>query len=156
MSSQVFHTASDDQTEVRIRVYQGDQREARKNFLLGEFVLDGLPIGPRGTAKVRVTFAIDADGIVNITAEDVDGSNSRGIRVEASSSLSGAQVEELVFDDEPEHLLPGEDGSLIPALDNDDFALETEELEVDETEELEVDEDDDDLNLDEDENEHLG
>jgi molecular chaperone DnaK len=100
MASKVFHTAMANQTEVRIRVYQGDSREARKNFLLGEFVLDGLPPGPRGEVKIRITFALDANGIVNVTAEDSATGNARRLRVEASSNLSAGQVADLRFDEE--------------------------------------------------------
>jgi len=132
MSSKVFHTATDNQTEVRIKVYQGDNREAKKNFLLGEFILDGLPEGPRGHAKVRVTFAIDADGIVNITAEDVASGSARRMRVEASSRMPEAQIEDLKFDREPEPV--DEDASDastgLPVVDKDedDVILETEEV----------------------------
>ena len=100
MASKVFHTASDNQTEVRIRVYQGDSRDSMKNYMLGEFILDGLPPGLRGEVKIAITFAIDANGIVNVTAEDSQTGNARRLRVEASSNLSAGQVADLQLDDD--------------------------------------------------------
>ena len=98
MASKVFHTVRDNQKEVRIRVFQGDAREARSNYMLGEFVLDGLPEGPRGHAKVRVSFGIDADGMVNVTATASETGSTKEMRVEASSNLSRGEVESLKFD----------------------------------------------------------
>ena len=155
MASKVFHTATDNQTEVRIRVYQGDSRESRKNYLLGEFVLDGLPPGLRGEVKIRVTFAIDANGIVNVTAEDSATGNARGLRVEASSNLSAGEVEELRFDEDLAEIgdMPDTSRDLfaeVDAEDAGDLDLETQELELDpETQELELDLDDD-IDLEED------
>ena len=99
MASKVFHTATDNQTEVRIRVYQGDSRDSMKNYLLGEFILDGLSPALRGEVKIRITFAIDANGIVNVTAEDSDTGNARRLRVEASSNLTAGQIEDLRLDE---------------------------------------------------------
>ena len=126
MASKVFHTASDNQTEVRIRVYQGDSREAMKNYMLGEFIMDGLPPGLRGEVKIRITFAIDANGIVNVTAEDSETGNARRLRVEASSNLSAGQVAELRLDDDAvDHLPTMEDAGtdardLFSAMDKED------------------------------------
>jgi len=122
MSSKIFHTATDNQTEVRVRVYQGDHRETRKNYLLGEFILDGLPPEARGEVRVRITFAIDANGIVNVTAEDSATGNSRGMRVEASTNLNAGQVEALRFDefsqdDASEAALSDDGRDLFDALD---------------------------------------
>jgi molecular chaperone DnaK len=100
MASKVFHTAKDNQTQVKIRVHQGDQREARKNYMLGDFVLEGLPEGPRGHARVRVTFNIDSNGMVNVTATSSGTGATKEIRVEATSSLTPDQVEELRFSQE--------------------------------------------------------
>ena len=102
MASKVFHTVRDNQKEVRIRVFQGDAREARSNYMLGEFVLDGLPEGPRGHAKVRVSFGIDADGMVNVTATASETGSTKQMRVEASSNLSRGEVESLKFDAAPD------------------------------------------------------
>jgi molecular chaperone DnaK len=139
MASKVFHTASANQTEVRIRVYQGDQREAMKNYLLGEFILDGLPPAERGEVRIRITFGIDADGIINVKALDSKTGRTKGLRVEASSSLSEAQVEELRFEEDdglalaaPEAGSSGRD--LFAELDAEDLELDppTEELNLDE------------------------
>lgn len=100
MIDKVFHTANTDQTEVRIRVCQGSSREVRNNVSLGEFVLDGLPKGPRGMVKIRVTFAIDANGIVSVSAADVESGNSRELRIEGTTKLSSEEVDDLRFDDE--------------------------------------------------------
>jgi molecular chaperone DnaK len=94
-ASKVFHTVRDNQTEVRIRVYQGDAREARSNYLLGEFVLDGLDAGPRGHAKVKVTFSIDADGMVDVVATASGTGSSKEMRVESSSNLSRDEVSDM-------------------------------------------------------------
>jgi molecular chaperone DnaK len=126
MASKVFHTATDNQTEVRIRVYQGDSRDSMKNYLLGEFILDGLPPVMRGEVKIRITFAIDANGIVNVTAEDSETGNARRLRVEASSSLTSGQVEELRLEqgalgDPSEMPQPARDGrSLFDEMAADD------------------------------------
>jgi molecular chaperone DnaK len=97
MAAKVFHTVKDNQTEVRIKIYQGDAREAAKNYLLGEFVLDGLPEGPRGHAKVRVSFSLDASGMVNVTATASETGSTKEMRVEASSNLSRGEVDALRF-----------------------------------------------------------
>jgi len=117
-ASKVFHTVRDGQTEVRIKVYQGDAREVRSNYLLGEFILDGLEAGPRGHAKVRVTFNIDADGMVGVVATASGTGSSKEMRVESSSNLSRDEVDELRFDSDG---LSGEDEYL--DLDDDDLVL---------------------------------
>ncbi len=98
MESKIFHTSRDNQTEVRIRVYQGDSRSAGSNALLGEFVLDGLPEGPRGYAKVKVAFQIDADGLVNVVATASGTGSTKEMRVESSSNLTRGEVESLRFE----------------------------------------------------------
>jgi molecular chaperone DnaK len=140
MASKVFHTASANQTEVRIRVYQGDQREAMKNYLLGEFILDGLPPAERGEVRIRITFGIDADGIINVKALDSKTGRTKGLRVESSSSLSEAQVQELRFEEDDGLVLDAPEAG---SSDRDLFAeLDAEELELDPpTEELKLDED---------------
>ena len=97
-SSKVFHTAHDYQTEVRVGVYQGESRMAADNELLGQFVLDGLRSAPRGEVRVRITFEIDADGIVQVEAEDIETGTNRQIRIEASSGLTEEEVESMRFD----------------------------------------------------------
>jgi molecular chaperone DnaK len=94
-----FHTAHDRQTEVRISIYQGESRMADGNEMLGEFVLGGLREAPRGEVKVRVTFEIDSDGIVQVLAEDVEHGRARDLRIEANSGLSEDEVSQMRFDD---------------------------------------------------------
>jgi len=96
--SKIFHTIRDNQTEVRIAVYQGDSKDAKANHLLGEFILDGLPEGPRGHAKVKVAFNIDADGLVHVIATASGTGSTKEMRVEASSNLSRGEVESLRFE----------------------------------------------------------
>ena len=97
-ATKTFNTASDNQTEVRVEVYQGESRMAADNELLGQFVLDGLRKASRGEVKVRITFEIDADGIVKVMAEDTDTGVHRDLRIEANSGLSEQEVQTLRFD----------------------------------------------------------
>jgi molecular chaperone DnaK len=98
-AGKVFHTAHDNQHEVRIQVFQGESRMATDNELLGEFVLSGLRPAPRGEVQVRVTFAIDADGIVKVTAKDMDSGRAVDMLIEASSNLSEDEIQDMKFDD---------------------------------------------------------
>ena len=86
--SQVFSTAEDNQTAVTIRVFQGEREMAADNKLLGQFDLVGLPSAPRGVPQVEVTFDIDANGIVNVTAKDKATNKEQQIRIQASGGLS--------------------------------------------------------------------
>jgi molecular chaperone DnaK len=97
--TKVFHTAQDLQNEVRIQVFQGESRMAADNELLGEFVLSGLRSAPRGEVKVDVTFALDADGIVTVTATDRETDRAVDMTIEASSNLTHEEVEEMRFDE---------------------------------------------------------
>ncbi len=94
-----FHTAHDNQTEVRVSIYQGEGRMSNDNDLLGEFVLDDLRPAPRGEIKVRIEFEIDADGIVNVEAEDVETRITRNLRIEANSGLTVEEVASVTFDE---------------------------------------------------------
>jgi molecular chaperone DnaK len=98
-SSKIFHTAHDEQTEVRVAVFQGESRHAAENEMLGEFVLDGLPALPRGQVKVRITFEIDADGIVHVRAADERSGRAQSIRIESRTALSEEEVKQARFDD---------------------------------------------------------
>jgi len=97
--SKNFHTAHDNQTEVRISIYQGEGRTSEENDLLGEFVLNDLRPAPRGEIKVRIEFEIDADGIVQVEAEDLETRLSRSIKIEANSGLSKEEVASATFDE---------------------------------------------------------
>ena len=98
--SQVFSTAEDNQTAVTIRVFQGEREMAADNKLLGQFDLVGLPSAPRGVPQVEVTFDIDANGIVNVTAKDKATNKEQQIRIQASGGLSDADIDKMVKDAE--------------------------------------------------------
>ncbi len=101
--SQVFSTAEDGQTAVTIRVFQGEREMAADNKLLGQFDLVGIPPAPRGIPQVEVTFDIDANGIVNVSARDKATGKEQQIRIQASGGLSDADIEKMVRDAE-EHV----------------------------------------------------
>ena len=98
--SQVFSTAEDNQTAVTIRVFQGEREMAADNKMLGQFDLVGIPSAPRGVPQVEVTFDIDANGIVNVTAKDKATNKEQQIRIQASGGLSDADIERMVKDAE--------------------------------------------------------
>jgi molecular chaperone DnaK len=98
--SQVFSTAEDNQTAVTIRVFQGEREMAADNKLLGQFDLVGIPSAPRGVPQVEVTFDIDANGIVNVSAKDKATNKEQQIRIQASGGLSEPDIERMVKDAE--------------------------------------------------------
>lgn len=98
--SQVFSTAEDNQNAVTIRVFQGEREMAADNKLLGQFDLMGIPPAPRGVPQIEVTFDIDANGIVNVTAKDKATAKEQQIRIQASGGLSDADIEKMVKDAE--------------------------------------------------------
>jgi len=98
--SQVFSTAEDNQTAVTIRVFQGEREMAADNKMLGQFDLVGIPPAPRGVPQVEVTFDIDANGIVNVSARDKATGKEQQIRIQASGGLSEADIEKMVKDAE--------------------------------------------------------
>src|SRR6202049_4140252 len=98
--SQVFSTASDNQPSVEINVLQGEREFAKDNRSLGSFILDGIPPAPRGIPQVEVTFDIDANGIVNVSARDKGTGREQKITIVASSGLSKDQIEKMVRDAE--------------------------------------------------------
>jgi molecular chaperone DnaK len=95
-NSQVFSTTEDNQTVVRIHVVQGEREMAADNKTLGRFELVGLPPAPRGVPQIEVTFDIDADGVVNVSAKDLGTGRTQAIRVTASSGLTEPEIEGLV------------------------------------------------------------
>jgi molecular chaperone DnaK len=97
---QVFSTAEDNQTAVTIRVFQGEREMAADNKLLGQFDLVGIPPAPRGVPQVEVTFDIDANGIVNVSAKDKATNKEQQIRIQASGGLSDADIQKMVKDAE--------------------------------------------------------
>jgi molecular chaperone DnaK len=94
--SQVFSTTEDHQDVVRIHVLQGEREMAEDNMTLGRFELVGIPPAPRGVPQIEVTFAIDTDGVVNVSAKDLGTGKSQSVEVTASSGLTEEQVERLV------------------------------------------------------------
>ena len=98
--SQVFSTAEDNQNAVTIRVFQGEREMAADNKMLGQFDLMGIPPAPRGTPQIEVTFDIDANGIVNVSAKDKGTGKEQRIQIQASGGLSEADIERMVKDAE--------------------------------------------------------
>jgi molecular chaperone DnaK len=98
--SQVYSTADDNQQAVTIRVFQGEREMAADNKLLGQFDLVGIPPAPRGVPQIEVTFDIDANGIVNVSAKDKGTGKEQQIRIQASGGLSESDIEQMVQDAE--------------------------------------------------------
>ena len=94
--SQVFSTADDNQAAVTIKVYQGEREMAADNKVLGEFNLEGIPPAPRGVPQIEVTFDIDANGIVNVSAKDKATGKEQQIRIQASGGLSDSDIEKMI------------------------------------------------------------
>ncbi|GAA5252986.1 molecular chaperone DnaK [Candidatus Rickettsia kedanie] len=98
--SQVFSTADDNQHAVTIRVFQGEREVAASNKLLGQFNLEGIPPAPRGVPQIEVTFDIDVNGIVHVSAKDKASGKEQKITIQASGGLSDAEIEQMVKDAE--------------------------------------------------------
>jgi molecular chaperone DnaK len=98
--SQVFSTASDNQTQVEIHVLQGERAMAADNKSLGRFTLDGIPPAPRGVPQIEVTFDVDANGIMKVSAKDKASGNTQHITITASSGLSDSEIEKMRKDAE--------------------------------------------------------
>lgn len=98
--SQTFSTADDNQTAVTIRVFQGEREIAADNKMLGQFDLVGIPAAPRGVPQIEVTFDIDANGIVNVSAKDTATGKEQQIKIQASGGLSDDDIEQMVQDAE--------------------------------------------------------
>ena len=98
--SQVFSTAEDNQPAVSIRVLQGEREMAADNKILGNFELVGIPPAPRGTPQIEVTFDIDANGIVSVSAKDKGTGKEQKIQIQASGGLSEEEIQKMVKDAE--------------------------------------------------------
>ncbi len=98
--SNTFSTAEDNQNAVTIRVFQGEREMAADNKILGQFDLMGIPPAPRGMPQIEVTFDIDANGIVSVSAKDKATGKEQQIRIQASGGLSDADIDKMVKDAE--------------------------------------------------------
>jgi len=96
--SEIFSTAQDNQTQVEVHVLQGEREMAIDNKTIGRFILDGIPPAPRGMPQVEVTFDIDANGILNVSAQDKATGKEQRIRIEASSGLTDQEIDKMVND----------------------------------------------------------
>jgi molecular chaperone DnaK len=92
---ETFSTAADNQTAVTVKVFQGERKMAADNRLLGQFNLDGIPPAPRGLPQIQVTFSIDVNGILNVSAKDLGTGKEQTVKIEQSSGLSETQIEQM-------------------------------------------------------------
>ena len=125
--SQTFSTAEDNQTAVTIRVFQGEREMASDNKLLGQFDLVGIPPAPRGIPQIEVTFDIDANGIVNVSAKDKATGKEQQIRIQASGGLSEADIEQMVKDAESHRAEDEKRKELVEARNQADTLIYTTE-----------------------------
>lgn len=125
--SQIFSTAADGQTAVEIKVFQGERELVRDNKLLGNFQLTGLPPAPKGVPQIEVTFDIDADGIVNVSAKDKVTNRDQSITIAASSGLSENEIEEMIANAEKHAEADKERREVIEATNSSDsIVIDTE------------------------------
>ena len=130
--SQTFSTAEDNQTAVTIRVFQGEREMAADNKLLGQFDLVGIPPAPRGMPQIEVTFDIDANGIVSVTAKDKATGKEQQIRIQASGGLSDADIQRMVKDAEAHAEEDKRRRELVDARNQADAAMYTAEKQLQE------------------------
>ena len=128
--SQVFSTAEDNQQAVTIRVFQGEREMASDNKALGQFDLMGIPSAPRGVPQIEVTFDIDANGIVNVTAKDKATNKEQQIRIQASGGLSDADIEKMVKDAELHAAEDKERRELVDAKNHGEASIHSAEKSV--------------------------
>jgi molecular chaperone DnaK len=132
--SQTFSTAEDSQTAVTIRVFQGEREMAADNKLLGQFDLVGIPPAPRGTPQVEVSFDIDANGIVNVSAKDKATGKEQTIRIQASGGLTEADIKRLVEEAQAHAEEDKRRKELVEARNEADSAIYTAEKSLKESE----------------------
>jgi molecular chaperone DnaK len=130
--SQVFSTAEDNQTAVTIRVFQGEREMAADNKMLGQFDLVGIPPAPRGLPQVEVTFDIDANGIVNVSAKDKATGKEQAIRIQASGGLSEADIQRMVKEAEANAAEDKKRRELVEARNQADAAIYSAEKQLQE------------------------
>ncbi|QEX19810.1 chaperone protein DnaK [Hypericibacter terrae] len=128
--SQVFSTAEDNQNAVTIRVFQGERELAADNKILGQFDLVGLPSAPRGVPQIEVTFDIDANGIVQVSAKDKATGKEQQIRIQASGGLNEADIQKMVKDAEAHAAEDKKRKELIEARNNADSLIHSTEKSV--------------------------
>jgi molecular chaperone DnaK len=121
--SQVFSTAEDNQTAVTIRVFQGERKLASDNKFLGQFNLEGIPSAPRGTPQIEVTFDVDANGIMHVSAKDKATSKEQKITIQSSGGLSKEEIEQMVKDAEAHQKDDEERRELIEAKNRADSMI---------------------------------
>jgi molecular chaperone DnaK len=128
--SQVFSTAEDNQTAVTIRVFQGEREMASDNKMLGQFNLENIPPAPRGMPQIEVTFDIDANGIVNVSAKDKATGKEQQIQIQASGGLSDADVERMVKEAESNAAADKQKRELIEARNHADGLIDSTEKQL--------------------------
>jgi len=133
--SKIFTTAAANQTQVQIRVFQGEREIAAENELLGEFALTGIPPAPAGTPQIEVSFNIDENGIVNVSAEDKGSGNKEDITIEGGAGLSDEQIEEMQQEAEEHAEEDEERRKTIEARNEAESAVQRAETLIDENEE---------------------
>ena len=121
--SQVFSTAADGQNAVTIRVFQGERKMCSDNKILGEFNLDGIAPAPRGMPQIEVTFDIDANGIVHVSAKDKSTGKEQNVKIQSSGGLSDEEIEKMVKDAEANATKDKEKADLILAKNDADSAV---------------------------------
>jgi molecular chaperone DnaK len=131
--SQTFSTAEDNQTAVTVRVFQGEREMVADNKLLGQFDLVGIPPAPRGMPQIEVTFDIDANGIVNVSAKDKASGKEQTIRIQASGGLSQADIDRMVKEAEAHAEEDRRRKELVEARNQADAALYTAQKTLEET-----------------------
>jgi molecular chaperone DnaK len=125
--SQTFSTADDNQSAVTIRVFQGERPMAADNKVLGQFDLVGIPPAPRGVPQVEVTFDIDANGIVNVSAKDKATNKEQSIRIQANGGLSDADIEKMVHEAEANKAADEKRKSMVEARNQADAVVHSTE-----------------------------